>query len=81
MKKQKRKAEGQHEEEIEVVEYIGGGSYLPGVPARDLTIPEWKHHKKAILASPQATELYDIPEEERPAPKEEEAAQEDSGNG
>ena len=78
--KKKKKVEGQ--EEQEVIEYIGDGAYLPGVPARDLTEKEWNHHKRAILASPNATQLYDIPEDELPKkPVEGEAAQESNGNG
>lgn len=77
----KKKKKAGHEEEQEVVEYIGDGSYLPGVPARDLTAPEWRHHKKTILASPDAARLYDIPEEDLPEKPKEEATQEDGGNG
>ena len=80
--KTKKKVAG-HEEEQEVVEYIGDGSYLPGVPARDLTMAEWKHHKKTILACPTCGELYEIPEDETPKEPEKESAatQEDGGNG
>lgn len=50
-----------------VVRYIGDGAYLFGVPARDLTPEEWARHKALILSSPQAREMYDIPDESGPA--------------
>lgn len=47
--------------------YIGDGSYLFGVPARDLTQAEWNEHKALILTSPHASQLYEIPNEDAPA--------------
>lgn len=77
--KNKKKVEGQ--EGQEGVEYIGDGSYLPGVPARDLTPDEWKKHKKTILACPTCTELYEIPKDELPEKPVEEAGTQEDGNG
>jgi len=59
-----------HENDVaepRVVRYIGDGSYLFGVPARDLTQAEWNEHKALILTSPHASQLYEIPNEDAPA--------------
>lgn len=42
-----------------VVKYLGGG-FLIGVPARDLTLAEYKRHETAIQECP--TPLYQLPE-------------------
>ena len=34
--------------------YIGGGDWIPGVPARDLTDSEYDRHKATIEANAQA---------------------------
>lgn len=38
-----------------MIRYIGEGSWLPGVPARDLTNEEYAQHKEAINANERAT--------------------------
>jgi hypothetical protein len=35
--------------------YIGGGDWIPGVPARDLSAEEAKQHADAIAAAEKAT--------------------------
>ncbi len=47
--------------EKRTVRYIGDGAFLIAVPARDLTWEEWLEHKTAILASPHAELLYELP--------------------
>lgn len=42
------------------IKYIGNGSYIVGVPARDLTPEEYEAGKKLIEACP--TKLYEVPE-------------------
>lgn len=44
------------------IKYIGAGSYIDGIPARDLTEIEWETHKDTILLCPTAHDLYCVPE-------------------
>lgn len=50
--------------QTQMVRYVGDGSWLMGVPARDLTPEEWERHKALILSSPQARALYEVPDGE-----------------
>lgn len=44
-----------------IVKYIGEGSYIDGIPARDLTEAEWETYKETILLCPTAHDLYKLP--------------------
>ncbi len=48
--------------QTQTVRYVGDGSWLMGVPARDLSPEEWERHKPVILSSPQARALYEVPD-------------------
>ena len=50
--------------QTQTVRYVGDGSWLMGVPARDLSPEEWERHKPVILGSPQARALYEVPDGE-----------------
>lgn len=52
--------------------YVGGGDWLPGVPARDLTAAEYKKYRKLIAANTAAMgrPLYEA-EAKLAAPKQE----------
>lgn len=47
------------------VKYVGNGTFIHGVPARDLSDAEYKTHKKAIKAAQKAANvvLYEVDEE------------------
>lgn len=54
--------------------YVGEGTYIPGVPARDLTKEEYAKHKKTIKVAEKAAcvTLYEL-SAEMPAEVEEES--------
>lgn len=47
------------------VKYVGNGTFIHGVPARNLSEAEYKTHKKAIKAAEKAAGivLYEVTEE------------------
>lgn len=54
------------DERIVFLKYVGAGSYLPDVPARDLTREEAEYHGMGRLMD---SGLYIRVEPEKPAPK------------
>jgi hypothetical protein len=44
------------------IKYVGNGTFIHGVPARDLSEAEYKTHKKAIKAAEKAANvvLYEV---------------------
>lgn len=44
------------------IKYVGNGTHIPGVPARDLTPEEYALHKKIIAAEQKASGvvLYEV---------------------
>lgn len=50
-----------------MIRYIGEGSWLPGVPARDLTAVEFERHQEAIEAADAAGHVLYVAEPEAKA--------------